>query len=499
MPAAQQVKFYRGSQSTYVVTNGNDSNSIQGTEIITQGGSPIRYAKEYNDAIYYATDTKVVWVNGVRYGYDASAEGGLQGAFISVSYTPPTSSENAKLVFTNLDGSSDEVELYKVASKTTAIDVTYDSNSKSYDVGLNIASDDEVLTQETTGLKVNLAMNYNPNTHYIQLWGKKNGSNEDILIDEIDATDFIKDGMIKNVSIVDTDGQGNSGRFLKIEWNADSDDHDPSVAEHGLTTYVDLSDFFDVITSDSSAISIDDYHFSFVVYTSKYLHNDDGVNGKGLVFNDASIDDQFSEIKNVSINGHAIGDSVSDSSLLLKATEIPIGTITVNPNSTEIGASDSVELAIAKLNKYLQIADSSIQAELDQVESTIGISADGTLGNALSGTIYDMNIGILDGSVLDGETSSTNIIQGLKKMDTHVKSIDLHIQELNYGDDDLENGDFTVSVNQINGQIGSDRGWIAEQALHGYITPTDGNISSADSINSAIEKIDGTISWHLVS
>jgi hypothetical protein len=60
------------------------------------------------------------------------------------------------------------------------------------------------------------------------------------------------------------------------------------------------------------------------------------------------------------------------------------------------------------------------------------------------------------------------------------------------------NGDFTIAVGQTNGQISASRGWIAEQTLHGYVAPTDGNLTSSNTINQALNKVDDSISWHEV-
>jgi hypothetical protein len=483
MPALQ-VKFYRGPEASYKVASGG----TQGTDTM--------YDSAYAGAIYYATDTKVVWVDGIKYGYDASSTGTLQGAFIGVSYVAPTSSANAKLQFTNFNGDTDEVELYKITSSTNAIDVQYNANTKAYEVGLKIASDDEVLTQDgATGLKVNIGMSYDHNNKRLRLWGRKDDSNQDIQLAEVDTTDFVRDGMIKNVSIVNADGQGKAGRFLKIEWNNDAGAHNYPDDERpaALVTYIDLADFFSVITSDSSAIKVTDYHLNFIVEHSSYLSVDNGASGKGLVFNDNAIDSQFTEIKNIAINGHTIDDSTSDSSMVLLSTEIPVGALTDREtiSDTSINPSDSVELAIAKINKMLAGTSAGIQEELDRVETNIGLDANGTLPDLRDGSTYWLE---------DPEShdAPATLIDGIKNLDKHVHSIDVSIESMDWGPSDQEAGDFTIAVTQTNGQISASRGYIAEQTLHGYVKPTDGNLESSDSINQALNKVDDSISWHII-
>ena len=73
---------------------------------------------------------------------------------------------------------------------------------------------------------------------------------------EIDASDFIKDGMIVSVDVVNEDDQKKQGRFLKIVWNtADLDDDD-------VVTYVNLSDLIDVYTADETSLELKENKFS---------------------------------------------------------------------------------------------------------------------------------------------------------------------------------------------------------------------------------------------
>ena len=58
---------------------------------------------------------------------------------------------------------------------------------------------------------------------------------------EIDATDFIKDGMIDSVVLVQEDGEGNKGQFLKLTWNDDGHD----------ITYVPVGELVDVYTGST--------------------------------------------------------------------------------------------------------------------------------------------------------------------------------------------------------------------------------------------------------
>ena len=60
---------------------------------------------------------------------------------------------------------------------------------------------------------------------------------------EIDATAFIKDGMIESVELVQEDASGNKGQFLKLTWNDDGKD----------VTYVPVGELVDVYTGSTGA------------------------------------------------------------------------------------------------------------------------------------------------------------------------------------------------------------------------------------------------------
>jgi hypothetical protein len=179
--------------------------------------------------------------------------------------------------------------------------------------------------------------------------------------------------------------------------------------------------------------------------------------------------------------------------LHLLATEIPIGALTDRDTilDTSIQSSDSVEMAIAKINKMLSGTSAGIQEELDRVETNIGLNANGSLPDLRDGSTYWLE---------DPETHAApdTLIDGIKNLDRHVHSIDVSIESMDYTETS-GNGDFTIAVGQTNGQITASRGWISEQSLHGYTAPTDGNLSSSNTINQAFNKVDDSISWHQVS
>lgn len=66
----------------------------------------------------------------------------------------------------------------------------------------------------------------------------------------LDATSFIKDGMIKSVELVEEDDKGNNGQFLKITWNADGDPDEDGIA--GDVVYLDVTTLVDTYTVEDT-------------------------------------------------------------------------------------------------------------------------------------------------------------------------------------------------------------------------------------------------------
>lgn len=498
---AKQVQFYRGASSQYIT---------DGTKLT---GADVAYNSAYEDAVFYATDQKVIYVNGIKYGYDMSSGGELQQAFLAVAYTEPTSSTNGKITFTSLNGETHDVSLFHIASKTNAINVTYNGTNKQYEIGLDISETDEVLTQENDGLKVNIDLSYDPTTKKILLTGKTSNSSP-ITISEVDATDFVRDGMIRSVSTVTVTAENVTEvqaeyaaaevgkHYLRIEWNSDAGQgsnagtdntwYDSSTSViNPLISYVSLESFFNIYTSGNKGIDITGYTVTLTVKSSEYL----SISNDGLTFDDASIDWQFSQIKNRTINTYAIGDG----DIVLDASDLLINTddASLGEGKVTFTATDTINKAIAKLNIALLDSANDLTDEVNAIEESIGLAADGSLGNALSGTNYLNKINPAD----DEEAAATTLIEGVKKLDTKVHDIDLDIQSMDFDsvtDASATAGDNIVYVSQSNGHVTATRDWTVDHQLHGYVAPTNGTLSASTTIVNAFATLDGALSWHEV-
>ena len=92
-------------------------------------------------------------------------------------------------------------------------------------VSLKINSNDTVLTQDASGLLANIKLTYDSTNKKIKLFGKEGTTAATASLGEIDATDFIKDGMLSGAELVTTAEQGVTdveAPYIKLTFNTDA-------------------------------------------------------------------------------------------------------------------------------------------------------------------------------------------------------------------------------------------------------------------------------------
>lgn len=111
-----------------------------------------------------------------------------------------------------------------VGTEAIAVSDATDKNEKT--VSLTINSNDKVLTQDASGLLANITLDYvtegedENQKKYIKLLGKSNAE-----LGKIDATDFIKDGMLEQAELVTSSEAGVTDvevPYIKLTFNTDA-------------------------------------------------------------------------------------------------------------------------------------------------------------------------------------------------------------------------------------------------------------------------------------
>lgn len=172
----------------------------------------------FRDGIYFAEDTNEILVNEVSYGLSTLTKNALYSAInakvASVEFTVPGT-------FKFLNGNGDVINTITLVTATQQqAGFMSAEDKKALDDLINNkftikASDSLLALNENMELFSKISLSYEDNK--IKLFGQ----NEEA-ISEIDASDFIKDGMLNQVELVqDPEGQ-EAGTYLKLVFNTDA-------------------------------------------------------------------------------------------------------------------------------------------------------------------------------------------------------------------------------------------------------------------------------------
>lgn len=288
-----------------------------------------------------------------------------------------------------------------------AVTVSSADTSNNKTVSLKINSGDNVLSQDTNGLSATLSIAYDSSSRKLQLKGN-NGN----LINEIDATAFVKDGMLNDTAVftasattqsitfggketitdpVPADLVPNSSNtheysgltinhhYLAFEFKVDGDDTQPYKYE-----ILDATDIIDVY-KNGNGLELTDHTFS--------VKKADGSEGFLTIDEDG-----------VKISG--VADAIAAAAASAK-TEVKKATDDQHIDVTSAATEGHVTYTISSV-------DTASATELTNVKNNVGLGADGshtpTSGNyTSSATTVTGEIAALDTQVKKNETSITTL------------------------------------------------------------------------------------------
>ena len=261
------VKFLRGADAAYSYNLASKSTA-------------------HENAIYFAQDKGYLYVNGVRYGGDDALkvkDVTVDGSVLTVTYTDNTTKQinvldlipEATASVKGLMSAADKDFVDELAGERAAGMSFLSAEQAStiaavkagnYENKVETVSGD-ILSLDGKAITATVSLTYEDNT--IKLLGK-----DDVVLGEVDATPFIKDGMISSAELV-TDPEGQEpGKYLVLTWNTDAGESDP--------TYVPLTELVDVYTAGNAIEITDANEIKVVVADStetetNYLVNDGGL------------------------------------------------------------------------------------------------------------------------------------------------------------------------------------------------------------------------------
>ena len=312
-----------------------------------------------------------------------------------------------------------------------AVTVSSADTSNNKTVSLKINSGDKVLSQDTNGLSTTLSIAYDSSTRKLQLKGK--GGN---LISDIDATAFVKDGMLNDTAVFTASATTQSITFGEKETITDPVPKSSNTHEYsGLTiNHHYLAFEFKISSGESSSYNYEILDATDIIDVYK--------NGNGLELTDhtfsvklAQGSEGFLTIDENGIKISGVTDAIAAAAASAK-TEVKKATDDQHINVTSAATENG------HVTYTISSVDTASATELTNVKNNVGLNEDGshitTNGNYTS--------------------SAKTVTEEIAALDTQVKKNETSITTLN------------SQVNEINGKIdknapkGSDAITVTEEA-----------------------------------
>ena len=292
-----------------------------------------------------------------------------------------------------------------------AVTVSSADTSNNKTVSLKINSGDKVLSQDTNGLSTTLSIAYDSSTRKLQLKGK--GGN---LISDIDATAFVKDGMLNDTAVFTASATTQSITFGVKETITDPVPTSPveRVVPNSSNTH------------EYSGLTINHHYLAFEFK----VDGDDTQPYKYEILDATDIIDVYKNGNGLDLTGHTFS---------VKLAQGSENFLTVDGNGVKLsGVTDAIAAAAASAKTEVKKAtddqhidvtsaatdghvtytisskDIASATELTNVKNNVGLGADGshtpTSGNyTSSATTVTGEIAALDTQVKKNETSITTL------------------------------------------------------------------------------------------
>ena len=277
----------------------------------------------------------------------------------------------------NIEVVSSALTQYVGENAIKVSEATGDTNTKTISLAIN--GDDKVLTQSGDGLLANLNLTWST-TDGLKLIGKSGAA-----IATIAAKDFIKDGMLQNVELKvasedEQVGTATKGTFLVFTFNTDAGD---KVIPLDVTSLIDVYTAGNGINVAGKVISA-----KLDPNTEKFLTvGADGIKLSG-------VQDAINAVKGEETA--AINQIEASVGLAEDGSHVATSGKYTSGATTVVGEIAALDTALATVSGKAE----NVQAEVDLVETAVGLGTDGSFTNFADTTYIDGASSIANASVL---------------------------------------------------------------------------------------------------
>lgn len=276
-----------------------------------------------------------------------------------------------------------------VGEKAVTVSTADTSNNKT--VRLKINSDDKVLSQDTNGLSATLSIAYDSSTRKLQLKGNNNN-----VINDIDATAFVKDGMLNDTAVFTA-----SATTQSITFSGSSNTHEYS----GLTTNHHYLAFeFKIDNNDTQPYKYEILDATSIIDVYK--------NGNGLDLTGHTFSVKLAQGSETFLTVDGNGVKLSGVKAAIDAAAASAKTEVKKASNDQHIDVTSAATDNGHVTYTISSVDTASATELTNVKNNVGLGADGshtpTSGNyTSSATTVTGEIAALDTQVKKNETSIT--------------------------------------------------------------------------------------------
>lgn len=259
---------------------------------------------------------------------------------------------------------------------------------------VKINTNDKVLTLDTAGLLATLSLEYDSKDRQIKLLGK-DGTTQ--IGDAIDASVFIKDGMLESAELVSQNDEGTPGTFFKFKFNQDAE---------GNEIYVDVADLVDTYTAGNGVAITNNKVAVKVASDESYLEaTASGLKTKGI----ADIAEAVaSKLDTTTFNSYKTATDGSINSINGNITNINEKISTLETNIADAGNIDAVKIN----GTALAITDKAVDIPLATAEKFGVVKSSASTNKITVGTDGTMEVNNVSISKLTQNDSEVLVLDG---------------------------------------------------------------------------------------
>lgn len=203
-----------------------------------RGKAALFNAETHKDGLFFATDINELYLSFT--GTDGETVTRVYGSEFLIKNVD-LNSEGTKLIITYREGDSKEIDLISLMAKATQeaaglmsaqdkknLDALFEAYSND-ELGKvqGVAEDDKVLSMTDKIISATVSLDYDSSSRAIQLLGKNDSDGNPYVLGTVDATPFIKDGMLDDVEVVtleETDGENTvTKKYIQFTWNVEDE------------------------------------------------------------------------------------------------------------------------------------------------------------------------------------------------------------------------------------------------------------------------------------